>query len=164
MAVWKRVKQFPDAFMAWAAEQIADEEKLPGNLGLELERMLFPRWCAQNKRQQAAIPCCPQCDTATPGFFTAWQRLESGERRRFMCKCCYHGKMFEKMERMTRAQARARGWVVMPPGQNNVFAFELELLGQKVPSVERGAYIDAAQAGEGEARREHLDELEAMGW
>lgn len=162
--IWSRVKTMPDAFMQWAALQIADEDKLPGNLGLELERVLFPRWYAQNKKQQAPVSCCPDCDTGNPGFFYAWQRLENGMYHRFTCKCCYHGRGFEKDERLTKSQAIARGWRVMTGGQNNAFAFEQELYGNPVPPLDRGKYIEAAGAGEGETRQEHLDELEALGF
>lgn len=165
--IWNRVKTMPNAFMEWAALQIADEDKLPGNLGLELERVLFPRWYAQNKQQQARPSYCPDCDTSLPGpgFFHVWERLPNGEIGRRVQKCCYYGKDFQKEERMTKAQARSRGLIVMPADRTDVSVFDLELRGGCVPApVDMGRYIVAARAGEGEMRQEHLDELEAMGF
>lgn len=165
--IWDRVKTMPNAFMEWAALQTADEDKLPGNLGLELERVLFPRWYAQNKQQQARPSYCPDCDTSlpSPGFFHVWQRLPNGDIGRFMQKCCYYGKDFQKEERMTKTQAMARGFIVMPPGRTDVLEFDRELRGGPVPApLVMGKFIEAAKAREGEARREHLDELEALGF
>ena len=165
--IWERVKTMPDAFMQWAAMQIADEEKMPGNLGFELERVLFPRWYSQNKSVQARVSYCPDCDTDLgQGFFYVWQRLDNGMYHRFTQKCCHFGKGFEKEDRLTKYQAKARGFIVMPAGQNNPFLFEQQLYGNVIiPAPARaGKYLDAAKAGEGTVRRDHMDELEAMGF
>ena len=68
-AVFKRVGDLPDEFMAWAVDAFAEEEKLPMNLGRELLRM-FPAWKAANTpvaqydpyaNEASGDPNCPDC-------------------------------------------------------------------------------------------------------
>lgn len=68
-AIFKRVSDLPDEFLAWAVDALADGEKLPANLGRELRRM-FPAWKAENTpvaqhdpwaNECSGDPNCPDC-------------------------------------------------------------------------------------------------------
>lgn len=115
LAVWKRVEEFPDAFMTFAATQLADYEKLPSNLGFELARVLYPLWRSRMDQQNTRRVCCPDCDRHMPGFFQAWKRDEAGRLRSVLCRClCNDDPVFENMPRMSKAFAGQQGFSVMP--------------------------------------------------
>lgn len=164
MAVWKRVKQLPDEFMTWAVFKFADAEKLPGNIGFEIERVMFPLWRTEFGKT-AHVSACLDCDTATPGFFTAWQRLDNGTFHRFMVKCvCNTGASFESMPRTTREQAQQRGWRVMEGGHTNAFRFEQECLYAIGPQRDSAGYVRKAKNAGSDQRQTHLDAVAETDW
>lgn len=115
LAVWRRVESLPDAFMDWACRELADYDKLPGNLGLELARALYARWRAERAPRGPRRLPCPDCDPSTPGFFHWWRR-EGGLLRSGLIRCaCNDDPAFDPLPRKNKAAARAEGLLVMPP-------------------------------------------------
>ena len=126
--IWTRVSAKPDSFMAWAAKELMDYEKLPGNIGLELESVLYPRWLAQSGCNAGTRPC-QDCDPTTPGFFTAWDKDPQGQPHRFIVRCvCNRNPQFARMAPMTKDHARRRQFSVLPPGERDSFRFEQTLM------------------------------------
>lgn len=115
LAVWDRVKDFPDAFMAWAAARLRDEEKLPPNVGLELERNLYPAWRAETGQPRQRRHCCPDCDPQMPGFFYVWRLETGGYVRCGVQRClCNNDPAFGAMPAASKAHAARNGGIVMP--------------------------------------------------
>lgn len=164
-AVWKRIQSFPDDFMRWSATQLADYEKLPNNLGLELERSLFPDWKAQTGFRTAAQALCPNCDREFPGFFMAFEKTPAGYLHSFLVRCpCNHGSRWEHMESYNKAEAQRRGYTVKQHGQSLV-NLERRLLGkeEKTGQDVNPEFGRLAQTMPGvKPRKRHLDYVAGM--
>lgn len=115
--VWERLRDKPDPFMDWAAQKLADCEKLPGNLGLELERALLPQWRAETKGESDSrvYDLCPDCDRQLPGFFYVWSQNPDGTRHMAVQRClCNSARGLDPLPRKSKAQAQREGRMVMP--------------------------------------------------
>ena len=68
-AIYERIQPMPDAFMDYAKKRLCDMEALPQNLGLYLERDLWPDFKAANPELEGVSQkaCCPLCDPGNPG-------------------------------------------------------------------------------------------------
>lgn len=127
-AVWTRVEPLPDEFMTWAVTKLCDYEKLPPNLGLELEKELFPSWCSQTGKKALRLNAgCHECDIQTPGYFTGWLKGGDGQRKLIRCACNTDEKC-SFMRPMTRGAAERNGYHTTPPGKR-IVQYEQEVFG-----------------------------------
>lgn len=115
LAIWRRVKDYPDAFMFWASAKLQDEEKLPGNVGLELSRSMYPAWCGETGQPRQEHVCCPDCDRQMPGWFYVWSRDERGHVRSWVQRCmCNHDPSLGAMPARSKEHVIREGGTVMP--------------------------------------------------
>lgn len=159
MAVWKRVESFPDAFMVWASSHLADYEKLPSNLGLELAKGLYPRWRAETDQAPVRRQCCPDCDSQMPGFFYAWRKDEAGRLNSFLCRClCNADPALGNMPQMSKGYAGRQGLTVMPADwQGGPAGFERTAFGHMAGKLAKGPVKPETR----QARPDGLAEAEA---
>lgn len=155
MAVWKRVEHIPDAFMEWATSRLADYDKLPGNLGLELSRALYADWKNQTGQTGNTRDCCFNCDKQVPGFFYFWRLDDIGQVKSGMLRCeCNDDPALGSMPRMSKHYARSQGLFVMPPGyQGSPARFEMETFPKKTARTDEGT----AKAIDDALRRPELE-------
>ena len=126
MSIWKRVRNFPDSFMTWAAEKLSYYEKLPGNLSLEIEKNLYPQWRSETGQPLQERACCHECDTKFPGFFMGYRWHEGGRAYNATIRClCNDDPAFDPMQRKSRDQAEREGWSLVPIGMSHA-KFERE--------------------------------------
>lgn len=69
-AIFRRLADKPDSFMAYAQERVCNLESLPSNLGRYMELDLWPDY--RDSRPELAnynqLVCCALCDPSLPGF------------------------------------------------------------------------------------------------
>ena len=74
--IFKQVESLPDDFVAWAAEQLQDSDKLPLNVGRHLRKTLYPEWLSGHLAPQAGglsgDPLCREC--RGEGWFLVWRK------------------------------------------------------------------------------------------
>lgn len=114
--IWQRVQSLPDAFMIWAAGQLRDSATLPGNLGLHLEKTLWPQWRKLNpdKCARQEVGGCADCsgrhDDPGYGFYASWDG--DWRLRFFPCRC--NPLLRGSQRSFTRAQLDGTGWTPIP--------------------------------------------------
>lgn len=94
-AIYKRVHELPEGFMAYAVSRLEDVTSLPTNLGYHLLRELWPEYRAQHPeiRSVQDRACCPLCITGFPGWRRVYrheitaQGLETYEPVQVRCTC-----------------------------------------------------------------------------
>lgn len=60
-AIWRRVEDFPDAFMDFALLDLQDQEKLPANLGRYFVQELKPEFDRRTSIDLTRPQECPEC-------------------------------------------------------------------------------------------------------
>lgn len=112
-AIFKRINELPDDFMAFALERCQQREDLPKNLGLFLRQQLWPDYRAAHPEVRQAQQACPDCDKDMPGFFTAWR---NGVPVTCICACNTNSDWVGKiLGPMSKRQAREQGLETSPP-------------------------------------------------
>lgn len=75
--VYKRVKDLPPEFMAFAIRHFEDQNSLPRNMGMYLARELWPQYLERYPELQSKNEdvYCPHCDMACgiPGLRRVWR-------------------------------------------------------------------------------------------
>lgn len=89
-AVYKRISDFPDGLMDFALAKLEDYDSLPGNLGKEFRRVLWPRYVEKHPELRARIQSsyCDNCrdgDAGVPGWFFVWDI--TGKEALSKCVC-----------------------------------------------------------------------------
>lgn len=78
-SIFRRVKELPPEFMAFAVRHFEDQESLPRNMGYYLSRILWPEYLEKNPGMRAnEISCCPMCIPELPGWRRAWVEEMTG--------------------------------------------------------------------------------------
>lgn len=111
MSVWERVNHVPDEAVPYIVNQIADEEKMPQNVGRAILRA-WESWQVNNPGKMVHI----NCDVCgNEGFFWCWKQDEkTGKYQHFLSPCPSCRKSDYPLPSMR--DLRERGIVVMPVG------------------------------------------------
>ncbi|MDR2056587.1 MAG: hypothetical protein LBQ10_12090 [Desulfovibrio sp.] len=115
--VWDRVKSLPDAFMDFAHEKLRDEEKLPGNMGLALQR-LWPEYLDKNPGIRSAHKDNEGCDNCRglPGSLPGMFFVYGPDGHRYAVKCvCSRNASLAHWPAWTRSLALERGYLLHDP-------------------------------------------------
>lgn len=95
-AIFRRVENLPDEFMLWAEDRLADEERLPANLGAYLKNILWPDFKQAHPEKIVNIPKerCNRCGP-TPGikrfYGKDWEVFECA------CDCCKNEWLIQRL-------------------------------------------------------------------
>lgn len=110
MSVWERVQHIPDEAVPYIVAQVADEERMPQNMGRAILRA-WESWQANNPFR-VAHDRCEVC--GDEGFFWCWKRDGKGRHRHFLspCPACRRAEYPLPSAR----ELAERGFVVMPAG------------------------------------------------
>lgn len=158
--VWTEMcADIPAGAMKHVRDRIIGLDAMPRNFGKAV-RHHGQEWMVSRGSGYFARKPCPDCDRESVGFFTAWQKLPDGSWRRFLVHClCNKGKPVKDMLRMTKSQAAAAGYTVVPQGYAGCVAgYEIELMGTPVdPSPD--AHLEAARNKDFKRRHSHLEAL-----
>lgn len=111
MSVWERVNHVPDEAVPYIVNQIADEERMPQNVGRAILRA-WESWQTNNPGRMVHI----HCDVCGgDGFFWCWKQDEkTGKYQHFLSPCPACRKADYPLPSMR--ELRERGVVVMPVG------------------------------------------------
>lgn len=111
MSVWERASHIPDEAVPYIVGQIADEERMPQNMGRAILRA-WESWQANNPGRMVHINC-EIC--GNEGFFWCWQQdVKTGKYQHFLSPCPACRKAEHALPSMR--ELRDRGIVVMPVG------------------------------------------------
>lgn len=109
MSVWERTSHIPDEAVGYIVGQIADEERMPQNMGRAILRA-WESWQANNPGRMVHVRCHVCGDE---GFFWCWkQDEETGKYRHFLSPCPACRKAEYPLPSMQ--ELRDSGIVVMP--------------------------------------------------
>lgn len=86
-AIFRRVRDLPDAFMDFALRKLENEVSLPANLGRHLRLELWPDYLDENPQLRAAtVPAgCPRCASGNPGIRNYWEADGTPHTCRCIC-------------------------------------------------------------------------------
>lgn len=111
MSVWERVHHIPDEAVPYIVTQVADEDRMPQNMGKAILRA-WESWQANNPSRMVHDRCEVCGDE---GFFWCWKREEkTGKYQHFLspCPACHKADYpLPSVRELTE-----RGFVVMPVG------------------------------------------------
>lgn len=111
-AIFRAVENFPNGFMDFVREKIADYTSLPSNLGRELRQELWPQFLEkypQHKKQNQQNGC-HQCSADVLGFF--WAQGPDGMGKMFKC-ACNRQREFEHISGYTHAAVERQGYAII---------------------------------------------------
>jgi hypothetical protein len=150
-AIWKRVEDLPDAFMAYAETRFADYEKLPGNMGRELKCDLWPEFRGQNPelvtRREERCDLCRNSDFA--GMFRAYRDDEVR-----MLFCCSDYAQKNSLRRYTRFEALNEGYALEPQVSDDVRAEIRDAMERRLMDKR---FADMGVGNNQPPRKEHAD-------
>lgn len=109
MSVWERTSHIPNEAAGYIVSQIADEDRMPQNMGKAILRA-WESWQANNPGRMVHINC-EVC--GGEGFFWVWE-CSGGIRRQFVspCPACKHA----DYPIPTIRELEEQGYYVMPVG------------------------------------------------
>ena len=142
-ALWAEVcANVPLAAAVWIRSRIIEGDSLPRNFGKAVLG-LFREWRVSQNSVRVAGTGCPDCDQQLPGFFYAWRKKDDGRVHSALCRCrCNTDPCFDQLPAMTKQEAEARGFAVMPP------AWESGPAGFETTRFPREGKVHGSRAGQ----------------
>lgn len=78
-AIFKRIKDLPDSFIAFAVKHFEDQEQLSKNMGRYLFRDLWPEYLERNPElKKMDVACCHKCCSDLPGWRKIYKQETTG--------------------------------------------------------------------------------------
>lgn len=114
--IFRRVESLPDEFMDFAVERLADEEKLPQNLGRFMRFELWPAFLDKNPQLRATreeLAPCPRCWPSSPQRKRFWS--PDGETHEIACDCCRDERAIRLLGQIPDGRLIAAGYLLAPP-------------------------------------------------
>lgn len=82
-AIWRRICDLPDDFMAYAQARLEELDKLPGTLGRYLASEIWPEYQARHRFKGLQDRNCPECRGI--GAISAWDKRGYAFSHRCIC-------------------------------------------------------------------------------